>query len=803
MSTDFSQLTILSAPVKASRWFLAAGVVTVLLALISWPCAAQDRCCVNISGDWNVDETIRVRIYIDGALEEDFPTGGSGSVKISQNGCTFSYYAEVADPSNNGQTIRLLRTGTITGNQAVFKGRAVIPAAGVTCTDNELTGIGTISSSVSFSQIAFTTSAEVPCRGRGQEGEAVITGTATFTRSEQLSFPPEVRITPASLSVSNRFAADGSLLPGSNATFAAGVLGATDPVTYQWQHNGRTIPRATNATLTITNAGCADAGRYTVLARHAGCSLASAAAALRVNGSTNDMDTPPMLTVTSIGPALTRVSNNVQTITGTVKDDRGMQGVYLQRGSGAFERVSVSSNWSVVVNLEPGTNTLRFKAVDACGNASPVVQRMLCFVVTSPLTVGTNGNGSITPVLNGQLLEVGRAYMLTATPSPGWLFSHWSGGVSSTEAKLTFEMKSNLTLVANFVPNPFIPTKGQFNGLFSELDEVRAGRAGFFSLAVTEPGSYSASLQLGGKKLSASGRFDLAGKATNTIARPGTNALTVIWCLLFNGSDQITGSVSDGFWTSPLLGDRAVPGAATNVATPGPYTLVVPGTPAANALQATGAAPSGDPPEGDSHGNVTVDAKGTLTLKGSLAEKLAVTQKVPLSKNGHWPLHVSLYSGKGLLLGWINFADEESSDFSGDVTWIKPPLPRAKQHAAGFTHTNLLTGSRYTAPTGAVDRIVAITDGIVILSGGNLPQPLTNTVTLGPGNGVINGGPLPLSLKFKLPSGQMSGSFTPPGASRAVTFTGVVLEKAGFASGYFLGTNASGRVRFHAAELTP
>jgi hypothetical protein len=290
----------------------------------------------------------------------------------------------------------------------------------------------------------------------------------------------------------------------------------------------------------------------------------------------------------------------------------------------------------------------------------------------------------------------------------------------------------------------------------------------------------------------------LDGKATDQITPPGANALTVIWCLLFDGSDQVIGSVSDGVWTAPLLGDRAVPGAATNIAAPGPYTLVFPGARSPAALQAASVAPLVDPPIGDSHGTATVDAKGTISLKSDLAEKLKVTQKVPLSKDGHWPLHVPLYSGKGLWLGWTNFADEESSDFSGDANWIKPPLPRAKHHAAGFIHTDLLTGSRYTAPTGTVDRIVAITNGLVILSGGNLPQPLTNTVTLGLGNNVTNGGPVPLSLKFKLPSGQMSGSFTPTGAS-----SGVVLEKAGFASGYFLGTNASGRVRFQSAEPAP
>jgi len=48
-------------------------------------------------------------------------------------------------------------------------------------------------------------------------------------------------------------------------------------------------------------------------------------------------------------------------------------------------------------------------------------------------------------------LEIGRRYILTATPKPGNLFSNWTAGgnVLSTNPVLNFLMSSNLALIGN------------------------------------------------------------------------------------------------------------------------------------------------------------------------------------------------------------------------------------------------------------------------------------------------------------------------------------------------------------------
>jgi alpha-tubulin suppressor-like RCC1 family protein len=52
---------------------------------------------------------------------------------------------------------------------------------------------------------------------------------------------------------------------GSQTTLSVGVAPATEPISYQWQFNGRDIPGATTASLALTNLTTADGGVYEVI----------------------------------------------------------------------------------------------------------------------------------------------------------------------------------------------------------------------------------------------------------------------------------------------------------------------------------------------------------------------------------------------------------------------------------------------------------------------------------------------------------------------------------------------------------
>jgi hypothetical protein len=505
-------------------------------------------------------------------------------------------------------------------------------------------------------------------------------------------------------------------------------------------------------------------------------------------------------TVTQSAPDLTRPSvaftspsantthtNPVLTLTGTADDNDAVARVDYRVGAGAFATATGTDNWSAQVTLQPGTNLLSVRSVDVSGNVSLTNTRSVFCAVPSSLNLAIVGGGTVSGATNGQPLPIGRTHQLTAIPTVGFVFSNWTGDVPGHLPTLSFLMQSNLQITANFVTNPFAACQGSYNGLFYESNEVRLGSSGAFAFALTDKGKYSASLRLGGKKSKASGKLGLDGRATNVIARAGANPLTVTWVMSLDGADQIAGTVSDGEWTAALAGDRACFGKTNPASFAGKYTFLILGSPGSTLA-----------PEGDSYGTAAVSSNGAVKVKGHLADKSSLALKVPVAKSGQWPLYAPLYGGKGALLGWAAFTNQPATDFEGTLSWIKPPLATAKYYPDGFSSEAALLGSRYSAPTNATNPVLDLSDAVVTLSGGNLPDSLTNTVVLGPDSKLTNTGPHSLKLAFSLSSGLFSGSFMPTNQTKAVSFKGAVMQKANYGAGYFVGTNLSGRASFEA-----
>lgn len=488
-------------------------------------------------------------------------------------------------------------------------------------------------------------------------------------------------------------------------------------------------------------------------------------------------------TVAFNSPASGAVQTNlVVTVTGTANDNDGVGRVDYAVGSSPFASATGTEDWSATVALEPGTNLVLVRSVDLSGNISVTNSRGIFCSVPSSLSIAVVGFGSVSGATNGQKLAIGKAFQIKALPTPGYLFSNWTGSVSGTDPTLNFLMQSNLQIVANFVVNPFAGRRGTYNGLFFEVDQVRPNRSGAFTLTLSDRGSYSASVQIGNKKARASGSMGLDGKATNVISRPGTNSLIVNWSVALDDSLQIGGTVGDGTWTANLQGDQAFFN-KTNVAPrAGNYTFAMLGSPGGHLA-----------PEGDSYGTVSVDFKGALKWKISLADKTGLAGKAFLSKDGHWPVYASPYGGNGGLLGWITFTNQAASDFEGLISWIKPSSVRTPFFPGGFNSEAALIGASYEPPGDSSSRLLDLTNAVALLTGGNLSVSYTNNVALGLAGKVDNSGPNRLVMKFNLASGLFTGNFTPDGATKAVTFKGVALQKANYATGHFYGTNQSGR----------
>jgi len=515
-------------------------------------------------------------------------------------------------------------------------------------------------------------------------------------------------------------------------------------------------------------------------------------------GKPNDK-AKPIIAIVSPTPGVS-VTNPSVRLRGTTIDDKGVAFVEFRikqsDGSGPWQFASGSNNWaswSATVNdLIPGTNIVQVRCTDLFGNLSATNSRSIFYSVRAPLRIITNGIGTVTVSTNLNRLEIGRFYTLTAKSSSGYLFSNWVVSANMTESrnlsvKLSFQMQSNLTIAANFVPSPFAPYAGSFRGLFYETNQVHHARSGFFNLRLGELGGYTVTLLTAGQRYNTNGRFNLSGLATNRIVRPGTNALRVTWAVDLQSGNSVTGLVSGGMWQAPLLGYRAVFNGSNNPAPfAGSYTFILPGV-----------FDSYEVPQGDGYGIININSNGLVTVHGALADNTKITLASSISTHGYWPFYSALYNGRGSVLGWVIMEGAHpEADLYGWMNWTRPRINTSSIYPRGFRMltTNVL-GSRYVAPANGTNRLLNMSGGRLIFSGGDLSADVTNFVGLDINNQVSNIGPHFLTMGFDTTVGLFNGRLRLNGAKKTNYFKGAVLQKANLGSGFFLGTNGqSGKV---------
>ena len=271
-----------------------------------------------------------------------------------------------------------------------------------------------------------------------------------------------------------------------------------------------------------------------------------------------------------------KVTNSTVVVQGKATDNvaLGLVEFRLENSAGTndYQAATGTTTWTATVtNLIPGPNTIRIRATDTSGNVSATITRAVTFIVVSPLTLTWTGSGTVAPNLNGQLLAVGALFKLTAKPNAGNIFAGWTGDIASDASALSFTMRSNLVLQANFIPNPFTPVAGIYQGLFYDTNGPSHQSSGFFNATVTSAGTYSAKIILAGTGYSLSGHFSATGSSSNSLAPAGGARITVQLQLDLGGSG-LSGQFSSSNWTAQLNSFRAM-------STPpaGKYTLLLPG----------------------------------------------------------------------------------------------------------------------------------------------------------------------------------------------------------------------------------
>ena len=499
---------------------------------------------------------------------------------------------------------------------------------------------------------------------------------------------------------------------------------------------------------------------------------------------------PPIVTISAHAPNVP-IANSSITLHGTATDLDGVAEVLFQVGDGPFRPATGTTNWSAVLMVQPGINSIRVKAIDTVGTESEPASSIVYFLV-SPLTLATNGTGKVTSLTNGQPLVLGKRYTLKATPGPRHLFSHWTGTISSASPTLVFTAVPDTTFTAHFLTNQFPSWKGQYIGLLSDPLNPSHENGGSFAFTLSGGGAFSGRLTLAGKSHPFSGRFTPAGHAHRTIRQTAPKPAIEINLQLGTGANAVRGTVSAGSVASELTSYRAAFSSA-NPATSfkGRYTLLLSGS--------TNPAVS---PFGHGYATLTVAPNGRATLTGTLADNTPFAQSSPLSSHGVMPLYNSLQGGGGSSFGWLTLLETSTNDIHGSLLWTKPTGRNGPFYPSGFMEEVNLLGSRYVATNRP---LLNFSHTKAIFEGGNLASPLTNDIALCAQNRLNVTPPNPDELKLFLSpaTGRFTGRFDNPATRKRSPVKGVLLQKQNAGSGFFLGTNQSGLISLGSLENYP
>jgi cyclophilin family peptidyl-prolyl cis-trans isomerase len=437
-----------------------------------------------------------------------------------------------------------------------------------------------------------------------------------------------------------------------------------------------------------------------------------------------------------------------------------------------------AQTWSLgVTNLAPGNYTATAVATDSKGRSALISEN---FDLLARLQIQYQGLGTVSPNLNGQYLVVGQPYSLKAIAGAGQLFKNWSGGISSQANPLTFTVTSNLALTVNFTTNYFPYVQGTYYGLYYPDSSPVETNSGYVTMNVNSSGTFSGTLTYSGRSITLGGAFQPDG-TQELIGTVGNLAFYMALSLdLTNGTGTLTGALTNASssyinWTANMVAYRGVTSLSSvtnfaNARTTRDFVLTISGDPTEANL-----------PGGNGYAALSIAPTGMISLVGILADNTSISQSVGLSKQGIWPLYISLYGNQGAIFGWET--NNSPANFSGPLTWIKPAVSgtHGAYYPNGFNTNFSSSADSYSPPSPGSQYEITFGGGTVVGS-------LTNNLTVSAARQFI---PAPnstdkLTITLAATTGVLSGHFFNPATGKTLSFKGAFASPSVGGSGYTL-----------------
>jgi uncharacterized repeat protein (TIGR03803 family) len=223
--------------------------------------------------------------------------------------------------------------------------------------------------------------------------------------------------------------------------------------------------------------------------------------------------------------------------------------------------------------------------------------------------------------------------------------------------------------------------------LFYETNVFDLANSGSLDFTVGIEGNFTGVLKIANSNYNITGQFDLSAlTSTVVLHRRGLPDLTLN-LQIADSNSVVTGSISNETDTAQVFGNRIGEGYSAQNPAPqaGKYSMTL-------LSDSDGTSSPGD----GSFGRVTISNDGTISLTGMLSDNTPINGTSSLSSSGQWPVDLSLYGGKGSLVGWISFTNQPSSRFDGNLRWVKSGGASGAYYHHGFTNTVTAVGAILT-----------------------------------------------------------------------------------------------------------